>query len=439
MEVQVSAERFGLQIAQDCEAEQRELDGFVGSVLQGFGEAPRNPLRPEVIGNAMIRSVDQVTDRPDQRKVLIAELGRSLAASLPETYAAIVADMRAAGLKPATPSFRGSERGSGFGRTSSGYDTSSRPVGLDDGPPRAAAIRATAAGAATAAGPRSAAASAAARGAGRAGAGHADRPCRRRPDVADPPPGLHRPGARRRGFGLRAGCRLRAIGTRRLRPAQRAGRAEPDPRAPRRAARGLQRLARSHGDRRHRQPVRPDPVRPEGAAADGAPDRAAAAAGAARRARRPELLLVAQAPGAALRQPHRLAGQRLRGLRFRIGPALPEAGARAGAGDRRRRLRPDRGLRAEAVGARELHRRAGAARGAGRQQCRLAADREGNRPAAAAALHAAAAGAAEAAAGGRLRPRLHQPGVEPGADARGAAGRRRQRARQAPAPRRRAS
>ena len=132
MEVQVSAERFGLQIAQDCEAEQRELDGFVGSVLHGFSEAPRNPLRPEVIGNAMIRSVDQVTDRPEHRKVLVAELARSLAASLPETYAAIVADMRAAGLKPATPSFRGSERGSGFGRTSSGYDTSSRPVGLDD-------------------------------------------------------------------------------------------------------------------------------------------------------------------------------------------------------------------------------------------------------------------------------------------------------------------
>ena len=133
IEVQVSAERFGLQIAQDCEAEQRELNGFVGSVLQGFSETPRNPLRPEVIGNAMIRSVDQVTDRPERRKVLIAELGRSLAASLPETYAAIVADMRAAGLKPAAPSFRGSERGSGFGRTSSGYDTSSRPVGLDDG------------------------------------------------------------------------------------------------------------------------------------------------------------------------------------------------------------------------------------------------------------------------------------------------------------------
>jgi len=135
VEVQVSAERFGLQIAQDCEAEQRELDGFVSSALHGFCETPRNPLRPEVIGNAMIRSIDKVTDRAELRTVLITELGRSMAASMGQTYATIVADMRAAGLKPALPSFRTSERGSGFGRTSSGYDTSSRPVGLDDASP----------------------------------------------------------------------------------------------------------------------------------------------------------------------------------------------------------------------------------------------------------------------------------------------------------------
>jgi hypothetical protein len=135
LEVQVSAERFGMQIAQDCEAEQRELDGFVSSALQGFGEAPRNPLRPELIGNAMVRSIDRLTDRAELRTVLIAELGRSMAASMGPTYAAIVAEMRAAGLQPALPSFRSSERGTGFGRTSSGYDTSSRPVGLDDAGP----------------------------------------------------------------------------------------------------------------------------------------------------------------------------------------------------------------------------------------------------------------------------------------------------------------
>ena len=132
MELQVSAERFALRIAHDCEAEQRELEGFVGSVLHGFTEAPRNPLRPELIGHAMVRSIERLTDRPEQRKALVSEFCRSLAAALPQTYAAIAAEMRAAGVKPALPSFRNSERGGGFARTGSGGDTSSRPVGLDD-------------------------------------------------------------------------------------------------------------------------------------------------------------------------------------------------------------------------------------------------------------------------------------------------------------------
>lgn len=133
VELQVSAERFGLQIAQACEAEQRELEGLVGSVLHGLDEAPRNPLRPEVIGNAILRSIDELTDRDELRKVLVDELGRSLAASMAETYAAIVAELRAAGLKPMPPSLRSSER-TGFGRTSSGYGHSSRPAGLDEPP-----------------------------------------------------------------------------------------------------------------------------------------------------------------------------------------------------------------------------------------------------------------------------------------------------------------
>ena len=66
---------------------------------------------------------------------------------------------------------------------------------------------------------------------------------------------------------------------------------QPDPRPPRGADPGLDRQARPHGDRRRRQPVRPDPVRLARAAADGAPDRPPAAAGAARRAQRLDLLL----------------------------------------------------------------------------------------------------------------------------------------------------
>ncbi|MBN8510106.1 MAG: DUF1631 family protein, partial [Burkholderiales bacterium] len=133
VERQVLAERLGTQLGQDCESEQREFDAFVGSVLQPpAGDGPRNPLRPDVIGHAVLGAVDGVADRKEQRQALAAELMRALAAAMPQTYAQIVADMRKAGVQPAQPSFRSSERGSGYGR--SGPDTSSRAAGLDDGP-----------------------------------------------------------------------------------------------------------------------------------------------------------------------------------------------------------------------------------------------------------------------------------------------------------------
>jgi hypothetical protein len=133
MEIQVSAERFGMQIAQGCEEEQRELDAFISSLLYVEGsETPRNPLRPDVIGNAMLRSVDLVTDRVELRKLLIVEIQRALATSMPQTYAQIVADFRAAGVKPAELSVRPSEsQRTGFGRTHSGHDTLSSADGMD--------------------------------------------------------------------------------------------------------------------------------------------------------------------------------------------------------------------------------------------------------------------------------------------------------------------
>ncbi|MBS0594272.1 MAG: DUF1631 family protein [Proteobacteria bacterium] len=132
VEQQVSADRFGAQLAQDCEAEQREFDALVGALLQPLGsDVPRNPLRTEVIGNAVLRGVDEVTDRPEQRKALAAELARSLAAAMPQTYARIVGELRAAGIRPAAPSFRISERGA---LTRSGTAGSSRPGALDAPP-----------------------------------------------------------------------------------------------------------------------------------------------------------------------------------------------------------------------------------------------------------------------------------------------------------------
>ena len=102
VEARITAERFGMQIAHGCEWELRELDAYVATLLvQAGGERERNPLRPDLLGHALIHAIDSVSEHSDVRKVLASELGRSLAALLPAAYAAIVAEFRNAGVQPA--------------------------------------------------------------------------------------------------------------------------------------------------------------------------------------------------------------------------------------------------------------------------------------------------------------------------------------------------
>lgn len=101
VERKITAERFAVDVATGCEWELRELDGYVGSLLGQVGEtAVRNPLRPEVIGHALIRGVAAVSERPEVRKVLQTELARSIGSELRTTYADIVNRMRSAGVQP---------------------------------------------------------------------------------------------------------------------------------------------------------------------------------------------------------------------------------------------------------------------------------------------------------------------------------------------------
>lgn len=101
LEIQVSADRFALEISHACEWEIRELDAYMGTLLKlGRADHERNPLRAEVVGQAMIRAVEAVAERPETRKVLSAEIGRSLANAMRQTYTEIVADLRNSGIKP---------------------------------------------------------------------------------------------------------------------------------------------------------------------------------------------------------------------------------------------------------------------------------------------------------------------------------------------------
>lgn len=101
VEHQISAERFGMDIAHGCEWELRELNGFIAALL-GYNGSDKdlNPLRPELVGHAMMRGIDTVSERAEVRKTLSTELARSLGGLLRGCYADIVADLRQAGVQP---------------------------------------------------------------------------------------------------------------------------------------------------------------------------------------------------------------------------------------------------------------------------------------------------------------------------------------------------
>jgi len=108
VEIHISADRFALEISHACEWEIRELDAYMGTLLgMNAAEHDRNPLRAEVVGQAMIRAVESVSDRAEVRKVLCTEIGRSLANAMRQTYSDICTDLRHAGVRPMGMAVRG--------------------------------------------------------------------------------------------------------------------------------------------------------------------------------------------------------------------------------------------------------------------------------------------------------------------------------------------
>lgn len=139
LEIHISADRFALEISHACEWEIRELDAYMGTLLNlGAADHDRNPLRAEVIGQAMIRAIEATSDRPEVRKVLGTEIGRSLANAMRQTYSDIVADLRHAGVRPVGMAVRGTTgRGSsvhgGLGADASPARTQHSDLGAMDG------------------------------------------------------------------------------------------------------------------------------------------------------------------------------------------------------------------------------------------------------------------------------------------------------------------
>ena len=93
LDAQLIADRFGMAISTGCEWELRELDGYVRAIYEADSlprrKDCRNPLRPELIGQAVIRALHSLQAEEDTRRVLETELARSWKADLPAAYTTI--------------------------------------------------------------------------------------------------------------------------------------------------------------------------------------------------------------------------------------------------------------------------------------------------------------------------------------------------------------
>jgi hypothetical protein len=138
MEGMMYSDRIGQLITHECEAELRELGGYMGSLLGlGSADAEHNPLRAEIVGAAVYHAIEAATDQPDTRKLLARELGTAFAKAMPGCYQNIIRDLQARGVKPEALMVRGVEGpGNRLPGVHSGYaglgSTRSQPSDLDN-------------------------------------------------------------------------------------------------------------------------------------------------------------------------------------------------------------------------------------------------------------------------------------------------------------------
>jgi hypothetical protein len=137
VEEQMYADRIGQAISHGCEWELREIASYTGQLL-GIGRADheRNPLRGEVLGEAIYRAITSTSNDRDSRKILARELATGMSRVMPQCYADILKDFRARGIQPVGLTVRGVEGpGNEIARDQviSGYDKLRRENGTSTG------------------------------------------------------------------------------------------------------------------------------------------------------------------------------------------------------------------------------------------------------------------------------------------------------------------
>lgn len=92
----VVGDRIGLAIGHQSEWELREVESY----MAGVSGSERNPLRPELIAQALLAAVNAITEEDEPRQILLDELTRALAQEMRICYADIAELFRNRGLRP---------------------------------------------------------------------------------------------------------------------------------------------------------------------------------------------------------------------------------------------------------------------------------------------------------------------------------------------------
>ncbi|MDL5031917.1 DUF1631 family protein [Pelomonas sp. APW6] len=99
VDAMVAADRIGMAIGHQSEWELRDVESFLAGLSSSEGGLDRNPLRPELIAQALLDGVYAMTDDQEIRQSLIDELTRAFTTEMRSCYTDIAALFRSRGLR----------------------------------------------------------------------------------------------------------------------------------------------------------------------------------------------------------------------------------------------------------------------------------------------------------------------------------------------------
>ena len=107
IEEKISFERIGQLITHRCEAELAELDGYMSTLLRhDWADPERNPLRGRILGSALHKAIEKITEEPATQKIFARELGQAIANAMPACYRSIIDQLKQRAIRPTDVSMR---------------------------------------------------------------------------------------------------------------------------------------------------------------------------------------------------------------------------------------------------------------------------------------------------------------------------------------------